>query len=82
MPHRKALMPLLQDCYPVTFASRTLTPVKQHYDSIKYEMPACVFGVEQFHTYVFGDASIVESDHKALEQIILKNLEDAPVYIQ
>ena len=45
---------LLQDGCPVTFASKALTPTEQHYANIECEMLACVFGAEQFHTYVFG----------------------------
>ena len=45
-------------------------------------MLACVFGAEQFHTYVFGPSFTIESDHKPLEQINLKNLADAPARLQ
>ena len=45
-------------------------------------MLACVFGAERFHTYVFGRSFTIESDHKPLEQISLKNLADAPARLQ
>ena len=45
-------------------------------------MLACVFGDEQFHTYVFDHAFMIESDHKTLEQIKLKNLADNPAWFQ
>ena len=73
---------LLQDGRPVTFASKALTPTEQHYANIECEMLACVFGAEQFHTYVFGRSFTIESDHKPLEQINLKNLADAPARLQ
>ena len=41
-------------------------------------MLAVVFGCERFHTYVYGTRFTVESDHKPLEMIVLKNLADAP----
>ena len=49
---------LLQDCHPVTFVSEALTPVKQYYVKIEYEMLACVFGVEWFHTHVLAMHSL------------------------
>ena len=45
-------------------------------------MLACVFGAERFHTYVFGREFTIESDHKPLEQINLKNLADTPARLQ
>ena len=45
-------------------------------------MLACVFGAERFHTYVFGRSFTIESDHKPLEQINLKNLTDTPARLQ
>ena len=41
-----------------------------------------VFGAECFWTYVFGRHFTIESDHKSLEQISMKNLADAPVRLQ
>ena len=45
-------------------------------------MLACVFGAERFHMYVFGHEFTIESDHKPLEQINLKNLADTPARLQ
>ena len=73
---------LLQDGCPVAFASKALTPTEQRYANIEREMLACVFGAEQFHTYVFGRSFTIESDHKPLEQINLKNLADTPARLQ
>ena len=73
---------LLQDGRPITFASKALTPTEQRYANIECEMLACVFGAERFHTYVFGRSFTIESDHKPLEQINLKNLADTPARLQ
>ena len=73
---------LLQDGCPVTFASKALTPTEQQYANIEREMLACVFGAERFHTYVFDRSFTIESDHKPLEQINLKNLADTPARLQ
>ena len=48
----------------------------------KHELLACDFGAEHFHTYVFGQSFTIESDHKLLEQINLKNLADTPAHLQ
>ena len=72
---------LLQDGYPVAFASKALTPVKQHYANIEHEQLTCVFEAKWFHTYVFGCAFTIESNHKPLEQIKIKNLADTPVHL-
>ena len=45
-------------------------------------MLAVVFGCERFHTYVYGTRFTVESDHKSLEMIHLKNLAAAPQRLQ
>ena len=60
---------------PVTFASKALTYMGQHYANNERELLVCIFGAECFWTYVFGD-------HKSLEQISMKNLVDAPVCLQ
>ena len=41
-------------------------------------MLAVVFGCERFHTYVYGKQFTIQSDHKPLEMIQLKNLAAAP----
>ena len=73
---------LIQDDGPVTFASKALTPTEQRYANNERELLACVFGAERFQTYVFGRHFTIESDHKSLEQISMKNLADAPVRLQ
>ena len=73
---------LQDDALALAFASKVLTPTEQHYANIEHELLACVFGAEQFCTYVFGCKFTIESDHKPLEQIMLKNLADAPAHLQ
>ena len=66
----------------IAFASKTLTPTEKRYANIEREMLAVVFGVERFHTYIYGCCFKVESDHKRLEQIQLKNIGQAPPRLQ
>ena len=73
---------LLHDGHPVAFASKGLIPMEQCYANIECELLARVFGAEWFHTNVFGHAFTIESDHKPLEQINIKNLADTPVHLQ
>lgn len=67
---------LIQDGKVVAFASRALTDTEKRYANIEREMLAVVVACEKFH--VFGKKFIVESDHKPLEMIHLKNLTAAP----
>ena len=46
------------------------------------EMLAAVFEAERFHTYVYGQSFMIESDHKLLESISRKNLADMPARLQ
>ena len=73
---------LLQNGKPIAFASRTLTKTECRYANIEREMLAAVFGVERFHTYVYGWSFTIESDHKMLESISKKNLADTPAWLQ
>ena len=45
-------------------------------------MLAAVFGVERFHTYVYGQSFMIKSDHRLLESISRKNLADTPAWLQ
>jgi len=66
----------------IAFASKALTPVEERYANIEREMLAVVFGAERFHTFLYGSTFIIESDHKPLESIQLKNLAQAPPRLQ
>ena len=66
----------------IAFASKALTEVEERYANIEREMLAVVHGAERFHTFVYGSEFIVESDHKPLEAIQLKNISNAPPRLQ
>jgi len=67
----------------IAYASKSLTPTETRYANIERECLAVVFGVEKFHTYIYGAPTVtVESDHKPLEAIHLKNLAQAPPRLQ
>ena len=69
---------LLQRGKAIAFASKLLSDCEQRYANIEREMLAVAFGCERFHTYVFGKSVTIESDHKPLKMIHLKNLSVAP----
>ena len=71
---------LMQAGKLIAFASKSLSDCETRYANIEREMLAVVFGCERFHTY--GTRFTVESDHKPLEIIILKNLAAAPQRLQ
>ncbi|KAL5017999.1 hypothetical protein ScPMuIL_003721 [Solemya velum] len=73
---------LLQNDKPIAFASKALTDTETRYANIEREMLAVVYGCERFHTYLYGQPFIVESDHKPLESIHLKHLTSAPPRLQ
>jgi hypothetical protein len=66
----------------VAFASKALSEVETQYANIERELLAVVFGVEKFHTYIYGKSIKVESDHKPLETMMLKNLSQTPPRLQ
>ena len=65
---------LLQEGKLIAFASKALTETEQRYANIERELLAVVLGCEQFRTHIYGCDFQVESDHKPLEIISLKNL--------
>ena len=60
---------LIQKNYPIAFASKTLTDVETRYTNTEHECLSVVFGLENFHTYIFGCHITVYNDHRPLEMI-------------
>ena len=73
---------LMQDSRPIAFASKSLTDTESRYANIERELVAVVYACERFHTYLYGKPFVVQSDHKPLEMIQLKNLHAAPPRLQ
>jgi hypothetical protein len=73
---------LVQDGRVIAFGSKAFTETEQRYANIEREMLAVVHACEQFHMYIYGKTFVVESDHKPLEMIHLKNLMSAPPRLQ
>jgi hypothetical protein len=69
---------LLQNNLPVIYASRALTETEKNYAQIEKELLSIVFACQKFHQYIYGKKIIVENDHKPLESILKKPLNQTP----
>lgn len=73
---------LLQDGKPVAFVSRSLTKTEQQYAQIEKKMLAILFAVQKFHYFIYGTEVKVHSDHKPLESIFRKALQNITPRLQ
>lgn len=73
---------LLQEGQPVAYASKALSDAETRYACIERELLAVVFGVQRFHTYLYGRPFKVITDHKPLVMILQKPLTSAPPRLQ
>ena len=69
---------LIQEGKLIAFASKSLIEAEQRYANIERGLLAFVFSWERFRTYIYEYVFEVESDHKPLGMICLKNLTAAP----
>ncbi|UYV69099.1 K02A2.6-like, partial [Cordylochernes scorpioides] len=51
---------------PVAYASRSLTNVERRYSQIEKEALGCVWAVEHFNDYLWGNKFVLKTDHKPL----------------
>ena len=73
---------LLQEGRPIAYASRALTDTEKRYAQIEKEMLSIVFACKRFHCYIFGKYTSVLNDHKPLEMIFKKPLQQVPMRLQ
>ena len=73
---------LLQDGKPVCYASRSLTETESRYSNIERELLAACWSLEEFHHYVYGKKSVIETDQKPLESIWKKSIASASPRLQ
>lgn len=73
---------LLQDRGPVAYASGALSETEQRWFQIEKELLAVTSAAEHFHHYIYGREVEVENEHKPLETIIRKPLQNASPRIQ
>ena len=73
----------MQNGQSVGYASRALTPTESQYAQIEKELLAIVFACDHFEAYIYGRDEIhVKTDHKPLESIMRKPLNNAPTRLQ
>ena len=70
------------DWLPISYASRSMTSAEQRYAQIEKELLGVVYGCEQFHQYIYGMKTAIETDHKPLIAITNKPLNNAPPRLQ
>lgn len=73
---------ITQEGRPVSYASRTLSKSEIKFSQIEKELLAIVFACTRFHYYLYGRAFVVESDHKPLESLFKKDIDESPIRLQ
>ena len=63
---------------PIGFVSQTLTDTEKRYSQLEKEGLACVFGVTQFHAYIYGRSFTLITDHKPLQGLLGQNRAISP----
>ena len=51
---------------PIGFVSRTLTKAEKNYSQLEKEGLACIYGVNRFHSYLFGHKFILQTENQPL----------------
>ena len=74
---------LLQEGRPIAYSSKSLTDSQERWAQIEKELLAIVHGCAKFHFFIYGGQSVrVESDHKPLQAIFTKPLNQVPLRLQ
>ena len=70
-------MPDGSEC-PITYASRSLTQPEKNYSQLEKEGLSCIFGVNKFHSYLFGHSFDLITDHKPLLALLNEHMPTSP----
>ena len=62
----------------IGFESRTLTDMEQKYSQVEKEGLACIFGVTQFHAYLFSHHFTLITDNKTIMSLFDSNKSISP----
>ena len=63
---------------PVSYASRSLTPVEQRYSQTEREALAVVWGCERYHIYLYGSHFTILTDHEPLKVLYTHSGKPSP----
>lgn len=69
---------LLQDGFPVSYASRSLSDTEKRYAQVEKEFLAITFACKKFHLLIYGRSVEVKSDHEPLISIMQKDIHKIP----
>src|SRR5690606_965 len=73
---------LLQEDHPLYYASQTLSAAQQKWAQIEKELYSILFRLERFHSYTYGRQVLVHNNHKPLQSILKKPLDQVPKQLQ
>ena len=73
---------MIQNGQPVSYASKSLTDTESRYSNIEREMFGVVFSLTRFHKCTYGCAVTVVTDHKPLESLNKRNINDCLARLQ
>lgn len=73
---------LLQNNQPVAFVSRSMSDCEKRYAQIEKEMLAIQFACSKFHYYIYGRNVTVHTDHRPLESIFKKSVNQLSARLQ
>ena len=51
---------------PIAYASRSLNTAERNYSTTEKEALAMIFGVKNFHKFLYGQSFTMKTDHKPL----------------
>lgn len=73
---------IMQDGHPIAYASRTLSKSEQRWAEIEKQLLAIVFACQRFHFYLYGREFTVESDHRPLETLVKRDIDNVTARLQ
>ena len=73
---------LIQNVIPIYFASRAISHTESNYQNLACETSGTIWGMENFHYFLYGNKFTLETDQKPLVFIHQKHLVDVSLRVQ